>query len=413
MVFGGPALGLGRKVGGAKGAIGPGRPGQDSGAGIDFAGIKGRVDQAVNSITGDSGAPTITFLQLFSEVFQKHEKADMDALMVCGTAVANRIAFKWKRPWLFARVFLVLGTAFLLLDLCYGVFGESAANVLPGIIFTGSMVVPVALMVFFWEANEPRNISIFSVMGMFFVGGGLSVLLTFFTQTVLEAFSYGALSAGRDVVLAFVVGISEEAAKVAVVFLFASRRKGNWMLNGLLLGAVIGAGFAVFETAGYSMNAMFAGVPAMQGVIFQRGFLSVGGHVIWTAIAGAALFMVQRTQKVNASDLLVPRFFIIFAVPVALHSFWDLFAFTVANETVLWLLLVVLIVVGWIFVVKLINIGLREYTQGRRVAGNRRPAAAYKNQPSARSGTAGTAGPGRKAYGGTGGAIGPGRIKKR
>ena len=56
----------------------------------------------------------------------------------------------------------------------------------------------------------------------------------------------------------------------------------------------MGAGFAVFETAGYAMR-MSSMEQAIQ-ILFVRGGLSVGGHVVWTAIAGAALMAMRRPE---------------------------------------------------------------------------------------------------------------------
>ena len=43
----------------------------------------------------------------------------------------------------------------------------------------------------------------------------------------------------------------EEPAKLAAVILLARGIKFPWVVNGLVLGAAVGAGFAIFETAGY------------------------------------------------------------------------------------------------------------------------------------------------------------------
>ena len=55
--------------------------------------------------------------------------------------------------------------------------------------------------------------------------------------------------------------------------------KTNKILNGLLVGASIGAGFAVFETAGYILNSGLQSVDslsAMTDVIVLRGWSSLG-----------------------------------------------------------------------------------------------------------------------------------------
>jgi RsiW-degrading membrane proteinase PrsW (M82 family) len=74
-----------------------------------------------------------------------------------------------------------------------------------------------------------------------------------------------------------------------------NKRRYRWILNGLLFGATIGTGFAVFESAGYAfLFGLQSGQSAMLHVITVRGGLSIlGGHGLWTALVGAALWRVR------------------------------------------------------------------------------------------------------------------------
>ena len=148
----------------------------------------------------------------------------------------------------------------------------------------GAMTVPFALLIFFWEVNAPRNISIFSVVSMFFVGGVLSLVCTLILYNITGA---GDLSYGG----AMLVGFVEEAGKIVVVAYYMRKTNSKYILNGLLLGACVGAGFAVFESAGYAFQCLLStgADSAMMDITLLRGVLAVGGHVVWTAIAGAAL----------------------------------------------------------------------------------------------------------------------------
>lgn len=79
------------------------------------------------------------------------------------------------------------------------------------------------------------------------------------------------------------IGLIEEVAKAVIVavFLFKSK-KSNYILDGLLIGVAVGAGFAAFETAGYILRfGMSSGLQAMLEIIKLRGFLAPGGHVAW------------------------------------------------------------------------------------------------------------------------------------
>ena len=328
------------------------------GSSINFDDVKENVQKVFNTITGDNTKNVITFRELFSEIFKKHSKEDQDALMVSGTGAAGLPQYReWRKPWLFSRVLLVLGACFFILYLCWTLFQQTAGNIIPGLIFIGSMAIPFSLMLFFWETNKPRNISLFDVAKVFFVGGALSLLLTFVLQPLFDGIlSWGV---GGSIVLALVIGISEETAKALTAGLFLRQLRSGYILNGLLIGAAVGAGFAVFETAGYAMR-MSSMEQAIQ-ILFVRGGLSVGGHVVWTAIAGAALMAMRRPgQPLRLGDIGNSRFFMLYAVPVLLHALWDFFCFEVWNESLQYVLLGLLIVAAWVFIVKLINRGFKE-----------------------------------------------------
>ena len=60
---------------------------------------------------------------------------------------------------------LALGITFLALWVLTNVFGN--ANAIPGMIFIGALLVPISGLIFFFESNAFKNISIFDVMSMF------------------------------------------------------------------------------------------------------------------------------------------------------------------------------------------------------------------------------------------------------
>ena len=51
-------------------------------------------------------------------------------------------------------------------------------NAIPGLIFIGALTVPLSGLFFFYESNAFKNISIFEVIIMFFIGGVFSLLST-------------------------------------------------------------------------------------------------------------------------------------------------------------------------------------------------------------------------------------------
>ena len=322
--------------------------------------------RGLERMTGDIGAPSITFGQLFSEVFSRHTAHDAESLLLSGTYARSIGTPPGRKPWLFSRLWLVLAVAFALMLACCALFPHTSDNVVPGMIFFGAMTMPVAIMVFFWEINDPRNINLFQIIRVFFIGGAISILLTFLLDAVLSSARNVSALVGWSLASAALTSVTEEIAKVVAVYFFVRRLPYPWIMNGLLVGAVVGCGFAGFETMGYALQGS-GDLRAMVGILINRGVLAVGGHAIWTPIAGAALMRAIQTRRgrgLTGQDYRAfasGRFWALFAVPLVLHLVWDFFCAVLTTPIVRWFALVGLCVVGWVFVVRLINSGLKEF----------------------------------------------------
>jgi len=152
-------------------------------------------------------------------------------------------------------------------------------------------------------------------------------------------------------------GMGTGTARPVVVLILVRRLWGCLISNGLL----VGAGFAVFETMGYGTAGWMR--DQMEWTLLMRGILSVGGHVVWSAICGAAIMVAQRksAQQVDVKTMDWGKFIALFCVPFILHSAWDFIAYVVYSDLAAYALMGVLIVVAWVFIVRLINSGLRQY----------------------------------------------------
>lgn len=204
------------------------------------------------------------------------------------------------------------------------------SNAIPGTMFIGSMVVPFSVLVFFWEMNIPRNISIFDIVANFFIGGVLSLVCTLFILR-FQFFEEAGVTTYYDAML---IGVAEEIGKAIVVGYYIKKRNCKYILNGLLLGACVGAGFAVFETAGYSFN-RFSLILNMQygyadackvmlDILIDRGKFAIGGHVVWAAISGAGLVVAKGEENLKAEHLTNPKFLKFLIIVIILHGVWDM-----------------------------------------------------------------------------------------
>jgi len=289
---------------------------------------RGRVAQFADQIdkwSGGSGHVDLRFKDLFSGVFKKHSKEAAEELFVCGTehttpAIEN-ISAEWPHPWLFSRILLYLSIALGLLIACLEFWGNMI--VIPDIIFIGAFFMPFAVLVLYFEINAPRNISIYEILKVFFIGGAASLIPTLILYSMFgveELNFFGALS----------VGLIEEAGKIIITaILLVRNRKYEYILNGLLIGGTVGAGFAVFETAGYIFNGLIdfetftVSISNMFTVLCLRGLLAPGGHVAWAAIEGAAIMIAMSGHKKRWHFIFDKRFWILSGCCVILHTLWD------------------------------------------------------------------------------------------
>lgn len=318
--------------------------------------VKGTFLQAtekVNQMVGEEGSMDVNLKEVFSDVFKKHTKDDAETLFISGTKSTtppeHQIQSTWPKPWLFARVFVVFALTFLFLYISTTVF--YSLNTLPGMLIIGSFAVPFSLLIFFWEMNAPRNISIYEVAKMFFVGGASSLVATLFLYSFLPVYDL-------TFVGAMIVGVVEEVGKLVIIIYFIHKLNPKFILNGLLIGAAIGAGFAAFESAGYAFRfGDTFGLGAMMQVIFTRGWTAIGTHAAWSAIAGAALVLVKRKVPLKSDHYLSSRFLKLFSVPVILHAVWDMPLYALHS---FYILFFILIGIAWIFIFSLMNAGLKQ-----------------------------------------------------
>ncbi|MHA7985641.1 PrsW family intramembrane metalloprotease [Rathayibacter sp. CAU 1779] len=193
-------------------------------------------------------------------------------------------------------------------------FGTQNTNLVPTVILLGSFLVPFTVVMYASERTE-GNLDMTRLILAFFIGGIFGVLGASILEVNLQPSWYIYLG----------VGAIEEFCKgaVFVVIGLAVRPKNGH--QGALLGAVVGAGFAAFESAGYAFNAGLTrrGIDLLSILQTEalRGILTPVGHVLWTAILGAAIFAaIGKTAKWWAVV-------IAFVAVVILHGLWDSMSF--------------------------------------------------------------------------------------
>lgn len=310
----------------------------------------------LNDYIGNEGSADLNWRVLFSEVTQKHTSEEAEEVFIYGTRKTtpslNNVSKDWPHPWLYSRVFLMLAVAFVMLWVCYSMFDNP--KVLPGLIVVGSFAGPLSVLIMAYELNIWRNISFFEVLKLFFVGGCASLVVTLALFSIV-----GQLH--NDFIGAFIISIVEEIGKAVIVYYFLKRLGKNYILCGLLIGAAVGAGFAAFESAGYAF--LQNNVNSAMSNILLRGFLSPGGHVVWAAISGVGLVVAAKSLGEISMNLFThSKFLRLFAIPVVLHGLWDAAGFSISGGIV-WLIYIGLILLAWVVILILVNMGLAEVSK--------------------------------------------------
>jgi RsiW-degrading membrane proteinase PrsW (M82 family) len=108
------------------------------------------------------------------------------------------------------------------------------------------------------------------------------------------------------------------------------------------------------------------GLGQMLYVIHSRALLAPLGHVVWTALAAAALWKVKGDRPFEWRMLSERRFVRVFLLVAACHALWDL---TWINN-VLWSYTKCLILgfVAWVVALAYVQDGLKQIRQAQRAS---------------------------------------------
>ncbi|TAH39554.1 MAG: PrsW family intramembrane metalloprotease [Planctomycetota bacterium] len=257
-----------------------------------------------------------------------------------------QVATEWPRPRVYWHI--LLGTLLVYFLLRLGFTSFENINFLPGTLVVGAFLVPLAVVVFFFEMNTPKNVSVYQVGKMLLFGGTLGLIATLVIADLIRGSGTG------ELVPALLTGVIEETGKLTALLLIAGNARYPWILNGLLFGAAVGAGFAGFESSGYAFVDLFGSGDLSN--ISLRAFLAPFGHVIWTGMIGAALWKVRGKRPFEFGMLLHPTVVKRWLVAVILHGLWD----TRILHTTLPIQQIIIGLVGWLLIFAILKEGLSQ-----------------------------------------------------
>ncbi len=214
------------------------------------------------------------------------------------------------RSWLQA---LLVGFAFYLFST--GVlFLTQNPNLFPTVVMIGSFLIPVTYVTFFFERRHLSNITISTTFISFVYGGILGVL----AASLLEPIFVRTTNLTGNLWIGFI----EEFTKIIGVLIIARRFRHDLQMDGLILGAAAGMGFASLESMGYAFTAFLSTGGSLSQTVFVtliRGILSPVGHGTWTAIFACILFREAREGRFRINYKVVGAYVIV----SLLHALWD------------------------------------------------------------------------------------------
>lgn len=212
--------------------------------------------------------------------------------------------------WL--KVFLA-GAIFFLLSLVIMIVTGNP-NLFPTVVLIGNFMVPVAYVAFFYERRHLSQLSMPVTAYIFLYGGLLGVL----ASSILEPIFIRQM----DLFSVALIGLIEEGAKILGVILIANRWKHDSEMDGLILGAAAGMGFAALESMGYAFTSFMASqgsLSATVGITLMRGILSPLGHGTWAAILASVLFRESHGKKFQINGKVIGAYLVV----SLLHALWD------------------------------------------------------------------------------------------
>ncbi len=243
-----------------------------------------------------------------------------------------------QRDKRYPRVFLIGLAAYLVSLSLLSLGGSPNPHLIPLVMLLASAVVPVSFVVFCWDAGAFADMSTTTLTLAFLGGGVLGIALTVLLDALV-----GSLGAAP-----LIIGAVEETGKGLAVLLFLRDRRLRSELDGLIIGAAVGMGFAMIETAGYGLEAFTQGVVQLVvnnanngsiplAAVYQQGVqqgvnamvqelnlrmtLALFGHGVWTAIVGATIWRSRDRAEGRMKDLALA-----WGIAVLLHALYDTFA---------------------------------------------------------------------------------------
>jgi RsiW-degrading membrane proteinase PrsW (M82 family) len=249
-----------------------------------------------------------------------------------GNSLVHFIKSEWPKSYW--RIFILGLAAYLVVTQV--LIATQNLHMVPLELLLASALVPAVFVIFCFEQSAFADMP-FAVVSITFMSGAILGLTI---AAVVEPLLLPPTIASSSTITfsaALLIGLCEESAKVISIVWFLRDRRLRSELDGLILGAAAGMGFAALETAGYGFVAFLTGftnslssnpstiaaidqgIHQMNHSLILRMALAVFGHGVWTAIVCAAIWRDRRESTFRLTFGVV----LAFTIAVMLHALWD------------------------------------------------------------------------------------------
>lgn len=241
----------------------------------------------------------ISFRDVRASAFRRHARGEAFRVLTRQPENPQKAVRQWQMPWMYLRLFgILLLMAAVCLACIWLDIGALPAPYIYAFFWCGSLF-PLTLAMFLWELDPFVNISIFEMMGLALLSGVVCVLFgTPVDNSIISGYFAPVWGYVKDSVL--MLGV--------LILVLVCTRKRMYGLDGLALGAAIGAGYALFTMLMASIvdtpivetptglardfsgltNAISASVPML-----------FGNHALWFAPVAGALGLRMSGEKIN------------------------------------------------------------------------------------------------------------------
>lgn len=326
---------------------------------FDFINKK-KIKDTIGRIFGYEYENTYNEKFLFKDVFKKRSTEELETTITQGMfkGKAHHKEIGIEAPWLYMKVFF-----FMLICTAISLAFTAISGSPIAFIIVGGLCAVVPLMVFLFETNFSRNLTILDIGKLFLIGGLSSLIITLL-------FNIPFAHVGDVASTVFLAPVLEELAKAIIVIFFVSKIKPKNMLTGLLIGFCIGSGFEVFETFNYAFNSYLTEFVLTGDLISASGFSLAtlitrtfwsffSGHHYFTAIFGAIYVLFKKNTEFDFKDIFQWKVIVGYLIPVVLHMSWNASTF-IENPFVQFAIESLICVLSVLALIFLINIGINQ-----------------------------------------------------